>query len=76
MIYSYHMALFVMLAGRFAKPGGAPATALRRGWRRLILPLARFGLLGLVLMNWFPGAHGGCPTRAGGAVSHSRVGDL
>lgn len=50
MIFSFHMALFVMLAGRFSKPGGSPAAVFRRGWGQLMLPLVLFAALSLLLM--------------------------
>ncbi len=55
MIFSFHMALFVMLAGRFVKPGGAPLAVFRRSWGQLVLPLALFAALDLLLMNWLTG---------------------
>lgn len=55
MIFSFHMALFVMLAGRFSKPGGSPVAMLRRSWGQLMLPLALFATLDSLLMNRLTG---------------------
>lgn len=52
MIYSFHMALFAMLAGRFVKPGGSPSAIFRRSWGQLMLPLALFAVLDMILMYW------------------------
>nr|WP_289011313.1 acyltransferase family protein [uncultured Candidatus Microthrix sp.] len=64
MVYSFHMALFVILAGRFSKPGGSLSTVFRQGWGQLLVPLGLFITFDSLLMHRLTGAPSVISTRA------------